>query len=106
MPRYRGKHKDFGRNRSFESNKRNISFFNENSLENLTVNQTGIVDHINAGFKATQRLTGLGITPGTKITMISSAPFGGPIQITLRGTKLAIGRGLARKINLRDFEGK
>jgi ferrous iron transport protein A len=63
------------------------------------------VNHINAGFSATQRLTGLGITPGTEITMISSAPFGGPIQITIRGTKLAIGRGLARKICLRDFEG-
>ena len=103
MPRYKGKHKNFGRNSRFNNNKRNLSNFYENSLENLTVNQKGIVDHINAGFRATQRLTGLGVTPGTEITMISSAPFGGPIQVMIRGTKLAIGRGLASKINLRDF---
>ena len=105
MPQHRGKHKNFGRNSRFDSNKLNKSYFHENSLDSLTVNQTGIVDHINAGFRATQRLTGLGVTPGTEITMISSAPFGGPIQIMIRGTKLAIGRGLARKINLRDFKG-
>ena len=105
MTQHSGKHKNLGRNSRFEGGKLNKSNFPGRSLENLTKNQTGIVDYINAGFRATQRLTGLGITPGTKITMISSAPFGGPIQIALRGTKLAIGRGLARKINLRDLEG-
>jgi Fe2+ transport system protein FeoA len=106
MTQHSGNHKNLGNSRRFNSIALNLSDFHGKSLDNLTKNQTGIVDHINAGSKATQRLTGLGITPGTEITMISSAPFGGPIQITLRGTKLAIGRGLARKINLRDFKGK
>ena len=105
MPRYRGIHKNSGQNRQFEGSKRKIPGFHGNSIENLTQNQTGIVEYIHAGFRATQRLTGLGISPGTEITMISSAPFGGPIQIMIRGTKLAIGRGLARKISLRDFKG-
>ena len=105
MTQNRGKHKNFDRNRRFDRSKINLSNVHEISLENLIKDQTGIVEHIHAGFRATQRLTGLGITPGTEITMISSAPFGGPIQIMIRGTKLAIGRGLARKINLRDFKG-
>ena len=57
-----------------------------------------IVAHIRAGFKATQRLSGMGITPGTEIQVLSQAPFRGPIQILVRGTRLAIGYGLAMKI--------
>lgn len=45
-----------------------------------------------------KRLTDLGFTPGTKVTVVKSAPFNGPVEVTLRGSRLAIGRGMASRI--------
>jgi len=45
-----------------------------------------------------KRLTDLGLTPGTEITVIQAAPFNGPLEIAVRGSRLAIGRGMANKI--------
>ena len=45
-----------------------------------------------------KRLTDLGLTPGTKVTVIKSAPFNGPLEISVRGSRLAIGRGMAGRI--------
>jgi Fe2+ transport system protein FeoA len=45
-----------------------------------------------------KRLTDLGLTPGTKVTVIKSAPFHGPLEINIRGSRLAIGRGMASRI--------
>lgn len=78
--------------------KNNLNNLSEIPLINIPFNESVIVAHIGAGFKATQRLSGMGITPGTQIKVISQAPFRGPIQIIVRGTRLAIGYGLAMKI--------
>lgn len=72
-------------------------------LTHLEKDKTVIIASINAGMGATRRLTSLGLTPGTKITKISSAPFQGPIQLKVRNTRLAIGRGLASKIMVTDI---
>ena len=45
-----------------------------------------------------KRLADLGLTPGTKITVVKSAPFHGPLEINVRGSRLAIGRGMASRI--------
>ena len=50
--------------------------------------------------RCAKRLTDLGLTPGTKITMIKSAPFNGPLEICVRGSRLAIGRGMATRIGV------
>jgi len=78
--------------------KNNLNNLPEIPLINVTFGTNVIVAHIRAGFKATQRLSGMGITPGTQIKIVSQAPFRGPIQIIVRGTRLAIGYGLAMKI--------
>jgi len=43
----------------------------------------------------------MGLTPGTKVTVIQSAPFHGPIELQVRGSRLAIGRGMAERIIVR-----
>lgn len=48
-----------------------------------------------------KRLEDMGLTPGTRVTVVKSAPFRGPIEIRVRGSRLAIGRGMARKIMVR-----
>ena len=45
-----------------------------------------------------KRLSDLGLTPGTNIIVIKSAPFNGPLEICVRGSRLAIGRGMASRI--------
>jgi Fe2+ transport system protein FeoA len=45
-----------------------------------------------------KRLMDMGLTPGTKVTAVKSAPFHGPIEILVRGSRLALGRGVAERI--------
>jgi Fe2+ transport system protein FeoA len=48
--------------------------------------------------RCAKRLNDLGLTPGTKVTVIKSAPFNGPLEVSVRGSRLAIGRGMASRI--------
>jgi len=57
-----------------------------------------IILRVNAGHNAKRRLANLGIIPGVKIIKKKAAPFRGPIEITVKGSSLVIGRGLATKI--------
>ena len=45
-----------------------------------------------------KRLMEMGLTPGTVIEMVKSAPFKGPTEILVRGSRLALGRGMSDKI--------
>lgn len=45
-----------------------------------------------------RRLEDMGLTPGTKIAVVKSAPFRGPLEVYVRGSRLAIGRGMAERI--------
>jgi Fe2+ transport system protein FeoA len=54
--------------------------------------------HIHTPELCIRRLNDLGLTPGTEITVIKSAPFNGPLEICVRGSRLAIGRGMASRI--------
>jgi len=48
------------------------------------------------GFK--KRLMDMGLTPGTRVTVVKSAPFHGPLEVSVRGSRLALGRGMAERI--------
>jgi len=45
-----------------------------------------------------KRLMDMGLTPGTKVTVVKSVPFHGPLEILVRGSRLALGRGMAERI--------
>ncbi|MEM3507154.1 MAG: FeoA family protein [Candidatus Bathyarchaeia archaeon] len=51
-----------------------------------------------------KRLNDMGLIPGTKVTVVKSAPFHGPLEILVRGSRLALGRGVAERI-LVEVEG-
>jgi len=50
------------------------------------------------GWGLKKRLEDMGLTPGTKITVVKSAPFRGPLEVYVRGSRLAIGKGMAERI--------
>lgn len=48
------------------------------------------------GFR--KRLEDMGLTPGTRVTVVKSAPFRGPLEIYVRGSRLALGKGMTERI--------
>jgi Fe2+ transport system protein FeoA len=45
-----------------------------------------------------KRLMDMGLTPGTKVTVVKSAPLHGPVEVLVRDSRLALGRGVAERI--------
>jgi len=64
----------------------------------LRPGQEAIVRFIRGGRMAVKRLHDLGITAGTRVQLKTCAPLGGPVEITVRRSNLAVGRGLAARI--------
>ena len=66
------------------------------TLLQLPMNQAGIVYDIRAGRGLENRLISMGVYKGAKIKKLNQS-FG-PTLISIKQTKLAIGRGIANKI--------
>ena len=67
-------------------------------LSNLKPGEEGVVAFIRGGTAACQRLLDMGLTRGTRVRVVNAAPFRGPIEVSVRGSTLALGRGLARHV--------
>ena len=50
------------------------------------------------GHRMVRRLAEMGLTPGAEVTVVRSAPMHGPIEISIRGVSLALGRGIASRV--------
>ncbi len=67
-------------------------------LSELDEGKSGKVRFIRGARGAHRRLRDMGIIPERVITVRRRSPFGGPIELLVCGTKLALGRGIAEKI--------
>jgi DtxR family Mn-dependent transcriptional regulator len=67
-------------------------------LTSLTKGETARIAFIRAGRGPLRRLCDMGLTPQTPVTMVTSAPLRGPVEIEVRGSKLAIGWRIASRI--------
>ena len=61
----------------------------------LEKQQKGKVSFIRGDYKVIRRLLDMGITIGASISVIKIAPLSGPVEVAIRGSKLAIGRDIA-----------
>lgn len=68
-------------------------------LMNLKSGQQGILKEINWGDKLKHKLQEMGLTPGTPVSMITNGKRG-PVILDVRGSRLALGRGIVSKINV------
>ncbi|MFA5772622.1 MAG: metal-dependent transcriptional regulator [Thermoplasmata archaeon] len=68
------------------------------SITVLKPGQKGKIAFIHGGKGAVQRLCDLGLTNGTAVSLVRSAPLKGPIEICVRGCNLVVGRDIAEKI--------
>jgi DtxR family transcriptional regulator, Mn-dependent transcriptional regulator len=65
------------------------------SLAELKAKQEAPIAFIRGDKKSLQRLTEMGLTPGTMIKVSRIAPLKGPIEISVRGSRLALGDDIA-----------
>jgi len=68
------------------------------SISKLKENQEGRVAFIRGDNKVLRRLLDMGLTPGTRICISRIAPLKGPVEIAVRGSKLALGDEIACNI--------
>jgi len=69
-------------------------------LSFLSAHQSGTVQQLNGGHEFVSRLAALGFTPGTSVEVVQN--FGtGPLIVTIRDTRIALGREEARKVRVR-----
>ncbi len=62
----------------------------EKTLDKFSIGDKGVVKMINAERNVKRRLFDMGITPGVEVYLRKRAPFGDPIEITLRGYELTL----------------
>ncbi len=68
-------------------------------LIQLRTGQNAILKDITWGMKIKRKLYDMGMTPGTQVSMISSSGRG-PVILDVRGSRLALGRGIIEKIDV------
>jgi len=75
-----------------EVGKRNTNLI---SIRELKDGKYGKISFIRGEHKVLQRLLDMGLTPGTRIKVIKVAPLDGPVEVAVRGSKLALGQDIA-----------
>ncbi len=67
-------------------------------LTKLEAGESGKIHFIRGERKQLERLNNIGITRNAQIKMLHSAPMRGPVEISVRGCKLCLGREIACNI--------
>ncbi|MEA2069907.1 MAG: ferrous iron transport protein A [Asgard group archaeon] len=84
-------------NRQSNSRKLPAQHGTEIPLIDLPVGKKGIINSVKGGRRACQRLNELGLIVGATVEMVNKINRG-PVMIRVKGSKLALGRGLAMKV--------
>lgn len=74
------------------------------TLDQAKENQIVMVKNLLGGFGFRRRLHGLGIYPGERLKVLNSAVMRGPILLEVRGVEVAIGRGVASKVEVEPWQ--
>jgi DtxR family Mn-dependent transcriptional regulator len=68
------------------------------SICTLKEGEQGKVSFIRGEHKVLQRLLDMGLTPGTSLSIVRIAPLKGPIEVCVRGAKVALGQDIASNV--------
>ncbi len=74
------------------------------TLPDLREGEKAVVAFTLGGRGLIRRLAEMGLTPGAEVMVVRSAPFGGPVEVKVRGVSLALGRGVASKVFVKVLE--
>lgn len=73
------------------------------TLNSIAVRQSARVSLIEGGQGVRSHLNLLGIHVGDVLEVIERAPFRGPVLVQINGSRVALGRGVARRILLEEL---
>lgn len=73
------------------------------TISELKNNTHAMVHHFTGGKELTHRLLVLGFTPGTEIEVIQNYGIG-PIIVSVKDSRVALGRGEANKIMVKKLD--
>jgi len=71
------------------------------TLDSLPAGASATIIELQGDDAATRRLMELGLLPGEPIELIGRAPFGDPLAVLIRGTRIALRSTDARRIRIR-----
>lgn len=72
-------------------------------LTGLPVGQSACLVCVHAGKRLKRRLAEMGLTPGVELVVLQNN--GGPLLLSVRDSRLAIGRGMAAKLDVSPLAG-
>lgn len=73
----------------------------EQLLSDLAAGESGVIrDFAVEHDEHITRLREMGLVPGTRIRVVRRAPLGDPIEVSVRGSRLAMRRSEARHIHI------
>lgn len=75
-------------------------------LGSMKIGECGIVKKLNSSGDLRRRIIDMGVTPGTRIEMVKSAPFGDPLDVRIHGYDLSIRKEEADNIELFEDEAE
>lgn len=68
------------------------------SLDELKIGQSARVSKFDSGLNDSQRFFEMGLTVGSTVKVLKTAPLGDPIEILIRGYHLSLRKSEARSI--------
>jgi Fe2+ transport system protein FeoA len=71
-------------------------------LAELAVGRSATVSGIRGADAISSRLLEMGLTPGTLVTVLGTAPWGDPLELEVRGYRLSIRRAEAARIEIAE----
>ncbi|HVP97336.1 metal-dependent transcriptional regulator [Methanoregula sp.] len=74
-------------------------------VTDLEPHQKGTIAFIRGDCRVVQRLSDLGLTLGTAVSVTRKAPLNGPVEVSVRRTKLAIDHAIAENIFVDATQG-
>ena len=73
----------------------------EMPLSNIETGKFVVIESINFNTKLRRKLQDMGLTPGVKLSVVSKS-FLGPLVIDVRGTRVALGKGIVSNIQVTE----
>ena len=70
------------------------------TLADLNVTDQATVAEIDGQDEIALRLLEMGLTPGTQVTLIGTAPLGDPLEFEIRGYRLSLRRTEATRVTI------
>ena len=72
-------------------------------LDHLNPGDEARIISLEGGYGLQQRLNRLGLHPGDTLRLVARGAFRGPLLILIHGTRIALGRGVARRVVVEPF---